>query len=211
MSIQWQAAYDKLGEYVYANEPNTLTYYFGIPVEHADNHSRTDSMLAFEIYRSREDLYEVHLQSDVMKGHFLPNAGPAMSTGLDLTHFAAVGGFLDRSGNKTECGLIHDVQIQCHSGVARAEVLGALRLLCALVDERQGAPGVDGEVLTFIGMKALDNNTGVRVFARYQSREAQEAWQRQTMIKTFWEAVKPHVLSMESRVYVPNGKGWLWK
>lgn len=208
---QWQAAYDKLAEYVYANEPNTLTYYFGIPLEHASAPSRTDSMLAFEAYRSRADLYDVHLRSAAMTGGFLPTAGPAMSTGLDLTHFSAVGGFLDRSGQKTECGVMHDVQIRCHDGAARAELLGALRLLCTLVDVGQGDKGQDGEVLSFLGLQSLDNETGARIFARYQSREVWEAWLRGTLMRTFWEAVKPNVASMEARAYTPNGKGWLWK
>ncbi|KFH45126.1 hypothetical protein ACRE_040800 [Hapsidospora chrysogenum ATCC 11550] len=207
----WQAAYDKLGEYVFANEPNTLSYYFGIPLEHADAPSRTDCMLAFEAYRSREDLYDVHLKSDAMLGGFLPNAGPAMSTGLDLTHYGAVGGFLDRSGKKTECGVMHDVQIQCRDKAARDELLGALTLLSSLVDDAQGPKGEDGEVLTFLGLKSLDNDTQARIYARYTSRETWEKFIRGTLMNKFWESVKPSVASMSARAYVPNGKGWLWK
>ncbi|KAF7556789.1 hypothetical protein G7Z17_g1148 [Cylindrodendrum hubeiense] len=205
----WQAAYDKLAEYVFDNEPNTLTYYFGIPLEHASNPSRTDNMLAFEGYRTREDLYDVHLKSEVMTTTFLPNAGPTMTTGLDLTHFAAVGGFLDLSGQKTECGLMHDIQIRCVDGAARGELLGALRLLCSMVEERQR--GGKGEVLTFLGLKSLDNDTGARIFARYKSREVWESWLRGDLLQAFWESVKPCVASMEAKGYAPNGKGWLWK
>jgi hypothetical protein len=193
------------------NEPNTLTYYFGLPLEHVANPSRTDNMLAFEAYRSRSDLYDIHLQSPVMQEQFLPVAGPAMSTGLDLTHFGAVGGFLDISGEKTECGIMHDVQIHCANAAARQEVLGALRLLCSMVEASQAGKGADAEVLTFIGLKSLDNETGARIFARYKSRDVLEEWQRGTLIKTFWTAVKPSVSSMEAKPYAPNGKGWLWK
>lgn len=188
-----------------------MTYYFGIPLEHAHAPSRTDSMLAFEAYRSRADLYDVHLKSDAMTGGFLLNAGPAMSTGLDLTHFSAVGGFLDRSGKKTECGVMQDIQIRCNDAASRNELLGALKLLCSLVDEKQGAPGEDGEVLTFLGLQSLDNDTGARIFARYKTRDIWEQWLRGTLFRTFWEAVKPNVASMEARPYEPNGKGWLWK
>ncbi|CAG9983919.1 unnamed protein product [Clonostachys byssicola] len=204
----WQAAYDKLAEHVFAHEPNTLTYYFGIPLEHAANPSRTDSMLAFEIYSSRSDLYDIHLKSNVMQGHFLPNAGPTMTTGLDLTHYSAVGGFLDRSRQKNECGVMHDIQIRCKDKAARTELLGALKLLCGLVDD---AEGQDGKVQTFLGLQSLDNEEGARIYARYESREVWEAWLRSSLIKTFWEAAKPNVSSMEARAYAPNGKGWLWK
>lgn len=160
-------------------------------------------MLAFEAYRSRADLYDTHLKSSVMTGHFLPTAVPTMTTGLDLTHYEAVGGFLDKSGKKTECGLIHDVQIQC---VDREKVLEVLRALCGKVDEGSG-----DEVLTFLGLKSLDNDTGVRIFARYKSREVWEKWLRGEVIRGFWEEVKPWVASMDAKGYKPNGKGWLWK
>ncbi|KAF4989816.1 hypothetical protein FDECE_14585 [Fusarium decemcellulare] len=207
--IQWQAAYDKLAAYVMPNEPNTLTYYFGIPLEHQADHSRSDNMLAFESYRSKADIYDVHLKSEVMTKTFLPVAVPAMTTNLDLTHFAAVGGFLDFSGKKTECGLIHDVKIQCVDSSVRDELLEKLAALCATVEEKQ--KDGKGEVLTFLGLKALDNETGARIFARYQRREVWEEWLRSELIKEFWESVKSLVASMEARPYAPNGKGWLWK
>lgn len=210
MLLQWQAAYDELAEYVYENEPNTISYYFGVPMEHAHAPSRTDSMFAFESYASRSDLYDVHLKSGPMN-KFLSTAVPDMTTGLDLVHFRPVGGFLDRSGKKTQCGVMHDVQIRCHDGEARAKMLEELTKLCSQVEEKQGAPGKDGEVLSFIGLVCLDNDTGARIFARYQSREVWEAWQRNPLIQRFWADVKPYVASMSSRPFVPNGKGWLWK
>lgn len=167
-------------------------------------------MLAFEAYSSRADLYDVHLKSDAM-GKFLPVAVPEMSTGLDLAHYRPVGGFLDRSGKKTECGIIHDVQIQCHDKASRAKMLAELRKLCSQVEGNQGEKGKDGEVLSFLGLTSLDNETGARIFARYQSRDVWEAWQRKPIVKGFFEVVKPLVASMQSRPYVPNGKGWLWK
>jgi hypothetical protein len=207
---QWQAAYDELAKHVFANEPDTLTYYFGLPFEHADKPSKTDYMFAFEAYANRAALYETHLKSGPMTTAFLPTAGKAMTTGLDLAHFEAVGGFLDASGKKTECGVMHDMQIRCVDAARRAEFLGALRLLCLLVGERQKADG-KGEVLTFLGCKSLDNDTGARLFARYKDRETWERWLRDGAFKLFWENVKPCIASMEARGYMPNGKGWLWK
>ncbi|KAG9259032.1 uncharacterized protein F5Z01DRAFT_21032 [Emericellopsis atlantica] len=209
---EWQAAYDKLAEHVMANEPETLTYYFGLPLEYAANPSATPSMLAFEAYASRAALYDVHLQSKPMQEGFLPVASRTMSTGLDLTHYEAVeGSFLDRSGHKTECGIIHDVQITCTGPEARKSLVGALTLFCTLVNERQGPAGEDGEVLSFLGLVSLDNETGARIFARYASREVWERWLRETLVTKFWESVKPYVSSVDARPYAPNGKGWLWK
>lgn len=106
---------------------------------------------------------------------------------------------------------MHDVQIRCTDAAARSELLGALRLLCSLAEEEQGAKGEDGELLTFLGLQSLDNDTGARIFARYKSREIWEEWIRGTLFRTFWEAVKPNVARVEARPYEPNGKGWLWK
>ena len=54
MRQQWQSAYDTLAEYVWSKEPTTMTYYFGIPMDYADDFASTTSMLAFEIYGNRD-------------------------------------------------------------------------------------------------------------------------------------------------------------
>lgn len=46
---EWQAAYDKLGQYVWKNEPTTKSYYFGLPVEYIFDHSSAVKMFAFEM------------------------------------------------------------------------------------------------------------------------------------------------------------------
>lgn len=51
---QWQAAYDKLGEYVWKEEPSTLSYYFGIPYDYEHDFEATPLMFAFEVYKDRE-------------------------------------------------------------------------------------------------------------------------------------------------------------
>ena len=52
--IQWQDAYDKLAEYVWKEEPSTLTYYFGIPYDHEHDIESTPLMFAFEVYPDRK-------------------------------------------------------------------------------------------------------------------------------------------------------------
>ncbi|KAM0329514.1 hypothetical protein ACHAQA_004823 [Verticillium albo-atrum] len=206
----WQAAYDELAKHVSANEPNTFSYYFGIPLEHAADPSRTDYMFAFEMYGARDDLYETHLKSGPMAQAFLPAALPVMTTGLDLVHFAVAGGFLDFSGKREECGIMQDIQIRCSDEGARRELLGALKMVCRSVEASQKKDS-RGEVLTFLALESLDNVVGARIYARYKDRATMEAWQRGELIKGFWEAVKDGVADMTSRAYVPNGKGWLWK
>ena len=51
---QWQAAYDKLAEYVWENEPTTQTYYFGIPYDNEHDFDSTPLMFAFEVYNDRK-------------------------------------------------------------------------------------------------------------------------------------------------------------
>ncbi|KAJ0341911.1 hypothetical protein COL154_005978 [Colletotrichum chrysophilum] len=200
----WQAAYDDLATYVFAKEPNTTTYYFGLPLEYADNPSRTPYLFAFEIYSSREDLYDVHLKSETMTTSFLPAALPVMATGLDLVHYDVAGGFLDRSDRKAECGIMEDTQIRCTDSAARAEVLGALKMLCRAAKD-------DDDVFTFLALRGQDDEISARIFARFRDRDSMERWARTEVVKGFWEIVKNNVKDMGSRAYVPNGKGWLWK
>ncbi|CRK45193.1 hypothetical protein BN1723_006494 [Verticillium longisporum] len=203
-------AYDKLATHVFQNEPNTYSYYFGIPLEYAAEPSRTDYMFAFEMYDTRDDLYETHLKSEPMTQAFLPSALPLMTTGLDLVHYGVVGGFLDIFGDKAECGIMQDIQIRCIDEAARQKLLDALKMVCRSVEVAQRQEGM-GEILTFLGLKSLDNDVGDRIYARYKGRSAMEAWQRSDLVQGFWRVVKGNVADMTSRAYVPNGKGWLWK
>ncbi|CAI0643664.1 unnamed protein product [Colletotrichum noveboracense] len=200
----WQAAYDDLATYVFAKEPNTITYYFGFPLEYADNPSRTPYLFAFEIYSSREDLYDVHLKSETMTTSFLPTALPVMATGLDLVHYDVAGGFLDRGGRKAECGIMEDTQIRCTDSAASAEVLGALKMLCRAAKD-------DDDVFTFLALRGQDDEISARIFARFRDRDSMERWARTEVVKGFWEIVNNNVKDMGSRAYAPNGKGWLWK
>ncbi|KAH8655078.1 hypothetical protein BGZ60DRAFT_532700 [Tricladium varicosporioides] len=197
----WQAAYDKLGEYVYKNEQDTRTYYFGVPIEYKERISETPHMLAFEVYGKREDLYETHFHSPAMK-NFLPAIPPTMTTGLDLTHYSDVSGFLDKSGKLDECGIIYDTRILCHSATSRDYVLRKLEEVSKHAEQEKGT-------FTFWVLKSLDHEDQVRIFERYENFEAMQTHQGSACMVDFWMCTKDEIKSMEGRTYVPNFKGWL--
>ncbi|KAF2741427.1 hypothetical protein EJ04DRAFT_558140 [Polyplosphaeria fusca] len=206
----WQAAYDDLAKYVYSSEHTTKTYYFGIPLDYAHDFSKTTSMLAFEIYGTREDLYGPtgHLSSPAMS-IFLTRIPAASTTGLDLNHYSAVSGFLDLHGDQRECHIMQDVKITCVSPAARTSLLTSLSTLVSSVEKQQrenvGAEGV----LTYMCFKSLDDEVGARVFGRWATGEDMEGFIRRDDVKAFWEGNKENVRAMEQRGYRPNGKGWL--
>ena len=79
--LQWQAAYDKLGDYVWKNESkSTLTYYFGVPIEYKGALSATQQMLAFEVYGKRE----------VCDPQLSPFLKLPLSVRLRLIHFSRI-------------------------------------------------------------------------------------------------------------------------
>lgn len=183
-----------------------MTYYFGIPLDYANDFSKTTNMFAFEVYGCREDLYSTHLGSNAMDA-FLKTIPEHTTTDLDLNHYNAVGGFLDRDGDKKECGIMQDTRIVCKSGAVREEVIQRLKTLAQKVqdDEKVKREGV----LTFMGFTCLDNETGARIYARFESREVMEAFIRREDVLEFWRECRVDVASMEAHLFVPNGKGWL--
>ena len=64
-------------------------------------------------------------------------------------------------------------------------------------------------ILTFLGFSCLDNETGARIYARFDSRETMEQFLRRDDVNEFWKESKADIVSMEAQRYVPNGKGWL--
>ncbi|EON63160.1 hypothetical protein W97_02387 [Coniosporium apollinis CBS 100218] len=212
---EWQTAYDALATHVFAAEPTTKTYYFGIPLDYAHDLSATTSMLAFEVYGKREDLYETHFHSAAMK-EFLQKIPATMTTGLDLRHYRCVGGFLDGAGSEMgegkeggmgECGIMCDTRIVCKDGAAREGVSGKLRRLAGEVERL--AEAEDSGVFTFMVFDSLDDETGVRMFARFRCRDDMERHLRRKEVLDFWLGSKEQVATMESRGYLPNEKGWL--
>jgi len=129
------------------------------------------------------------------------------TTDLDLNHYEAVSGFLDRDGDKKECAVILDVRISCKSGSARASVVTYAKSLAP--NEASSGQWRSSGVLTLMTFSSLDNDSGARIYGRFESREAMEAFVRTEGWLTFWREVRDKVASMESRGYVPNGKGWL--
>lgn len=198
-----------------------MTYYFGIPIEYADDISKTTSMLAFEAYRKREvrsitqpernpretnmeqDLYETHFNSAAM-GKFLNVIPDLMTTGLDLSHYAPVAGFLDRDTGMQECGIMQDIRIRCEHDIARQTVLARGKILAQALELEDRKT-----LLTYMVFESLDDVIGVRIFGRWSNRHAMEVFLRRSDVKDFWMAAKDDVASMESRNYVPNKKGWL--
>jgi len=204
----WQAAYDELAKYVWASEPTTKTYYFGIPLDYAHDFHKTTSMIAFEVYGTREDLYETHLASPAMQ-KFLSLIPAASTTGLDLSHYAARGGYLDLFGDSRECGIMQDTRIMCTSPSARSSVVAALTALTETVEKAERAAGAEAGVYTYQVYESLDDDVSARVFARFKGREEMEAFLRRTEVVGFWMGQKEGIKNMECRGYLPNGKGWL--
>ncbi|KAH7406050.1 hypothetical protein DE146DRAFT_779536 [Phaeosphaeria sp. MPI-PUGE-AT-0046c] len=197
----WQSAYDSLASYVFSSEPTTKSYYFGIPIDYAHAIPSTTSMFAFEVYGTREDLYETHLASPAMQ-KFLTLIPAASTTGLDLNHYRAVAGFLDASHEREEAGVMQDVKITCISGAAREELLVGLKRLV------EGVNG-DGGTLSYMGFACLDDDAGARIFGRWKSREDLERFIRKDEMNAFWVANKEQIRGMDQRLFIPNGKGWL--
>ncbi|KAF2021864.1 hypothetical protein BU24DRAFT_488198 [Aaosphaeria arxii CBS 175.79] len=199
----WQAAYDKLAEYVWASEPATKTYYFGIPLDYAHDISKTTSMLAFEVYASRDDLYgpNGHLSSPAM-ATFLAAIPAVSTTGLDISHYALVSGFHDASQLARPAGIMQDVRVTCVSASARDTLLSSLATLVSWAEGTQGT-------LSYMAFKSLDDEVGVRIFGRWRERRDMEAFMRSGEVVGFWMEGKEGIKGMEQRGYVENGKGWL--
>ena len=139
--------------------------------------------------------------------NFLNTIPTHTTTDLDLQHYTCVGGFPDRDGDKKECAIMQDTRILCKSAQARLAVLKRLENLTATVQktEKEAPTGV----LTYMGFECLDNETGVRIYGRFESRDAMEGFLRRKDVLGFWMESKGDVAGMECRGYLPNGKGWL--
>ncbi|KAH7078264.1 hypothetical protein FB567DRAFT_131238 [Paraphoma chrysanthemicola] len=198
----WQAAYDTLATYVLQSEPSTKTYYFGIPIDYAHDISKTTSMFAFEVYGTRDDLYQTHLSSPAMQ-RFLTLIPACSTTGLDLNHYRLVAGFLDSpTPSSVPATIMQDIRITCISSGARTALLGALETFVEGISP-------SNETLTYMAFASLDDDVGARIYGRWKSREGFEAFIRRDDVVAFWMSVKEYVKGMDQRLYVPNGKGWV--
>lgn len=130
------------------------------------------------------------------------------TTDLDLSHYSALpSSILDRTGTQAPCAFMHDTRILCHSAQARQTLLLHLEKLVVSIQEavKKDAKGV----LTFMGFESLDDEVSLRVFSRFETREAmEEFWRREEWLE-FWRVGRGEVARMEPRAYVWNGKGWL--
>ncbi|CAK7224045.1 hypothetical protein SCUCBS95973_005387 [Sporothrix curviconia] len=201
-------AYDELAKYVWAEEPTTETYYFGIPFDFADDFDNTPMMFAFEVYDKRDSLYGAHFTSTTMQTKFIPVAMPNMTTSFDLQHYSRVGGFLDKPGDGTACGLMYDVKIKCKTTEARDRVVARLAALGPQIEA--SAPTVDGGILTWMGFASQDVDTDARMLIRFRDKAAFHAYTKLQPVLDFWAAGKEDDIDkMEQRGYVENGRGWL--
>jgi len=135
---------------------------------------------------------------------FLATIPPTMTTGLDLAHYDALEGFLDRPGDGTECGIMQDVSIACNSPDARKAVAAKLK---KLADATEAAG--DRDVYTFLVFSSLDDEAGLRIFGRYKDRDALKKHESRKEGIDFWMGTKDDIAAMRQRCYVHNGKGWL--
>jgi len=97
---------------------------------------------------------------------FLSKIPETMTTGLDLSHYEDVGGFLDRYGDKQECEAMVDLRITCNPAM-RVKVLEKLTLLAKDIAQSS----LKG-TLTFFVLKSLDCDRGIRVFQRFGTWKA---------------------------------------
>jgi len=149
-----------------------------------------------------QDLYETHFSSPAMTA-FLKKIPPTTTAGLDLMHYSCVGGYIDQPGDKRECKIMQDTRISCVSANAREEVLSKLKVLSKSIESSRDM------VYTWMAFSSLDDDVEVRIFARFETREAMERHARTKDVAVFWSDSKDDIKQMDSRCYVPNGKGWL--
>ncbi len=87
---------------------------------------------------------------------FLNTIPDHTTTDLDLNHYSAVGGFLDRDGDKRECAIMQDTRIGCKDASSREAVLKRLETLASKVKESEKSE--PSGVLTFMTFSCLDND-----------------------------------------------------
>lgn len=139
-------------------------------------------------------------------GQFIKNALPVMSTGFDLSHYGAVGGFLDAPGNSRECGVMYDTKIVAKSAEARAVLKDRLVALAKNIEAGNDAD----QVLTWMAFESLDNDKDLRVYGRFKDRAAMAKLNERDDVVNFWKESRENEIDrIEQRGYVPNGKGWL--
>lgn len=136
-------------------------------------------------------------------GNFLKKIPPTMTTGLDLMHYSCVAGHIDLPGDKRECKMMQDTRVSCISSSARETIVSKLEQLAQSIKAHSEG------VYTWLAFSSLDNDMGVRIFARFETKEAMELYSRRKDVAEFWTESKEYVKQMEWRCYVPNHKGWL--
>jgi len=138
---------------------------------------------------------------------FLKKIPPTMTTGLDLMHYSCIGGYIDKPADQHECEIMQDTRISCISATARVAVSFKLAKLAKSIEAAEGKES--NGVYTWMAFSSLDDDTSMRIFARFKSRDAMEMHIRRKYMAEFWSESKEEIKQMEWRCYLPNGKGWL--
>jgi hypothetical protein len=138
---------------------------------------------------------------------FLKLIPPTMPTGLDLNHYEKFGGYLDKPGDMRECAIMQDLRLSCKSPAAREAVKAKAASLCKSIEDAEAKEG--NGVFTWMAFSSLDNDTEIRLFSRYETREAMEKVSRRKDVIDFWFDTKEDVDKMVASRWAPNGKGWL--
>lgn len=140
---------------------------------------------------------------------FLSKIPASTTTDLDLAHYGLIAGFLDSSSIRTPCAIMQDIRITCTTPTARSAIFASLSKLIASVEATELSKSGDGDVLTYMGFECLDDAKGARIYGRWRTREAFEAFIRREDVAGFWVEIRECVARSEQRCYVENGKGWL--
>jgi hypothetical protein len=173
------------------------------------------------ILTSMQDLYGPtgHLSSPAMS-KFLSLIPAFSTTGLDLSHYRLVAGFLDLPSPSTfdnlptltqvptPAEIILDIRVTSTSPA----LLTSLATLVHNIEQQERSLRSTDETsstLTYMAFASLDNETGLRILGRWKTREDMESFVRRKDVVGFWMTGKEWIKGMEQRVYVGNGKGWL--
>ncbi|KAK2811440.1 hypothetical protein FQN50_002063 [Emmonsiellopsis sp. PD_5] len=177
---EWVKITKDTREHVTTSEPGCVSYYFGTSEIHgAENRSKSTVVWA-------EDDGQCVI----------------LTTPPDVPVYETVHGFLDKTTDMKECGLIWDMKIVTAPG-KREMVLQRLKELAGWVEQNEL------DTYTFLVHKGVGEGVEneVRILERYASRDALEARQNAEPVVDFFAASKEEIVRLDGHGYVPNDAG----
>ncbi|KAK2795157.1 hypothetical protein FQN52_006083 [Onygenales sp. PD_12] len=175
---EWVKITKDTREHVTASEPGCVSYYFGTSEIHgAEKRSKPTVVWAYEAYQSRDD-FITHVQSEFV-AKMMANASRILTTPPDVPMYETIHGFLDKTTDMKECGLIWDTKIATATG-KRETVLQRLKELAGWVEANEP------DTYTFLVHRAVGEGAEneVRILERYASRDGMD-WRR-TRMRSRW-------------------------